>query len=83
MQSATDKDHTVELVIKVLRVSGLAGLVGFLLATAIGRLGADQPTVPGPVTQMRASATIDARSDRSDADTHEAGKADLALVPPR
>jgi hypothetical protein len=83
MQRATDKDHTVELVIKVLRVSGVAALVGFLLATAIGRLGADAPNVHGPGTQMRASATIDARSDRSDANTHEAGKADLAFVPPR
>ena len=83
MRPSIDKRFIVGLAVKVLRVSGVAGLVGFLLATAIAHFGANEADFENPVKQIdipSASSSLvmlDQRRDRSDRSEPKLAKADL------
>jgi hypothetical protein len=85
MQSSWHSAFNLELAQKILWVSGLAGLLGFLLATAVGHLSANQSDIGNAAKQVdtpSASAPLvmlHQRRDRLDRSKQPAVKADLLL----
>lgn len=85
MQSSWHSAFNLELAQKILWVSGVAGLFGFLLATAVGHLGANQSDIGNAAKQVdtpSASAPLvmlHQRRDRLDQSKQPASKADLLL----
>lgn len=85
MRSSWHSAFNLELTQNILWVSGLAGLFGFFLATAVGHLGANQSDIGNAAKQIdtpSASAPLvmlHQRRDRLDRSKQPAVKADLLL----
>jgi hypothetical protein len=83
MRLLSDKGYMVGLTVRILRVSGVAGLVGFLLATVVNHLGANQADIQATIIQVDIpnasfpSVTSHQRHDRLDQPGQPAAKADL------
>jgi hypothetical protein len=91
MCSSINRHYILQLTIKTLRVCGVAGLVGFLFATAIDQIGANRAVFQAPTTKINVPgfpspvATFDRRQDRSDQSEQQTAKADMLIDsrPPR
>lgn len=85
MRSSLHSACNLGLAQKILWVSGLAGLFGFFLATAVGHLGANQSDIGNAAQQVdtpSASAPLvmlHQRRDRLDRSKQQSVKADLLL----
>jgi hypothetical protein len=87
MRLSIDRRYILGLTVKILRVCGVSGLVGFLMATAVGYLGANQ-TALQPATAKISVPSIspslvmfDHRQDRLDQSQQRAAKADILVGP--
>jgi hypothetical protein len=87
MCSSIDRRYILGLTVKILRVCGVAGLVGFLMATAVGYLGANQADIQPTTTKTDAPGTsqtlvmFNQRQDRLDQSRQRAAKADMLVGP--
>lgn len=87
MRSSINRRFILGLTVKILRVCGVAGLVGFLLATAVGYLGANQADNRALTTEISVPSTspsmvmFDQRQDRLDQSRQRAAKADMLYDP--
>ena len=83
MRSSINRHYVLQLTIKTLRVCGVAGLVGFLLATAIDQIGANRAVFQARTTQISVPAvpvaTFDRRKDRSDQSEQQTAKSDMLM----
>jgi hypothetical protein len=81
MRSSINKHCILQLTIKTLRVCGVAGLIGFLLATAIDQIGANRAVFQAPTTEISVPAVpvaaFDRRQDRSNRSEQQTAKADM------
>jgi hypothetical protein len=81
MCSSINRHYILQLTIKTLRVCGVAGLIGFLLAAAIDQIGANRAVFQAPTTKISVPAvlvaTFDRRQDRSDQSEQQTAKADM------
>lgn len=87
MRSSINRRFVLGLTVKILRVCGVAGLVGLLLATAVGYLGAkkaDNPALTTEISVPRTSSSLvifDQRQDRLDKSRQRTAKADMLYEP--
>jgi hypothetical protein len=87
MRSSINRRFILGLTVKILRVCGAAGLVGLLLATAVGYLGANQADNRASTTEISVLSTspstvmFDQRQDRLDQSRQRAAKADMLYDP--
>jgi hypothetical protein len=83
MRSLINRHYILQLTIKTLRVCGVAGLIGFFLATAIDQVGANRAVFQAPTTKISVPAvpvaTFDRRQDRSDQLEQQTAKADMLM----
>jgi hypothetical protein len=85
MCSSINRHYILQLTIKTLRVCGVAGLIGFLLATAIDQIGANRAVIRAPTTKITVPrfpppvATFDRRQDRSAQSEQQTAKADMLI----
>jgi hypothetical protein len=88
MRSSINRPSILRLTIKTLRVCGVAGLCGFLLATAIDQLGANQADIQAPTIKINVPklrppvAPFDRRQDRSAQSDQQTAKADMLIMMP-
>jgi hypothetical protein len=87
MRSSIDGRYILGLTVKIVRVCGVAGLVGFLMATAVGYLGANQAAIQTATAKISVPSTspssvmFDHRQDRLDRSQQRAAKADILVSP--
>ena len=83
MRTSINEHYVLQLTIKTLRVCGVAGLIGFLLATAIDQIGANRAVFQAPTTKISVPAVtvaaFDRGQDRSDQSEQQAAKADMLM----
>jgi hypothetical protein len=85
MCSSINRHYILQLTIKTLRVCGVAGFVGFLLATAIDQIGANRAVFQAPTTKINIPrfptpvATVNRRHDRADHLDQQSAKADMLM----
>src|SRR5688572_21862715 len=83
MRSSIDRRYIMGLTVKILRVCGVAGFVGFLLATAVSYLGANKTDIQALTTKISVPSPspsvvmFDQRQDRLDQSRQRAAKADM------
>jgi hypothetical protein len=82
MRSSIYEHYVWHLTIKTLRVCGAAGLIGFLLATAIDQIGANRAVLQALTTKISVPEvpvpTFDRRQDRAD-QSEQPAKADMLI----
>jgi hypothetical protein len=87
MRSPIDRRYILGLTVKILRVCGVAGVVGFLTATAVGYLGANQADIQAANAKIEVPSIspslvmFDQRQDRLDQSRQRAAKADMLVGP--
>jgi hypothetical protein len=87
MRLSIDRRCILGLTVKILRVCGVAGLVGFLMATAVDYLGANQADIQSTTTKISVPSIspslvmFDQRQDRLDQSRQRAEKADMLVGP--
>ena len=87
MRLSIDRRYFLGLTVKILRVCGVAGLVGFLIATAVGYLGANQADVQSATAKISVPSIspslvmFDHRQDRLDQSRQRTAKADMLVGP--
>jgi hypothetical protein len=81
MRSSIKRRYVLQLTIKTLRVCGVAGLVGFLLATAIDQIGANRAVFGTTKISVPAVpvVTFDRRQDRSDQSEQQTAKTGMLM----
>ena len=87
MRLSIDRRYVLELTVKILRMCGVAGLVGFLMATAVGYLGANQADIRSATAKISVPSIspslvmLEQRQDRLDQSQQRAAKADMLVGP--
>jgi hypothetical protein len=87
MRLSIDRRYILGLTVMILRVCGVAGLVGFLMATAVGYLGANQADIQSATAKISVPSIspslvmFDHRQDRLDQSRQRAAKADMLVGP--
>jgi hypothetical protein len=87
MRLSIDRRYILGLTVKILRVCGVAGVVGFLVATTVGYIGANQPDVQSATAKIgvpRISPSLvmfGQRQDRLDQSRQRTAKADILVGP--